>query len=206
LKKSCSKADIKTLIPKYRNSSSTYSTVLRELQGLSKGRLHKPVNKCPIRFSKDVWDRWTLTQKGRGLRILHGGVLQLTCCAAERMKAISPSIVKRFHLPLFKCEGYCTSSTCNVQFKLHINEDFHGKVSFQGKMPVKLITICWLRLFVARTQINSLKCAFICLAESRTKCSIHFIVNLIIGYFSITFEPETRKRFNINQTLEGLPF
>jgi len=34
-----------------------------------------------------------------------------------------------------------------VQFKLHINEDFQGKVSFQGKMPVKLITICRLRLF-----------------------------------------------------------
>jgi len=41
-----------------------------------------------------------------------------------------------------------------------------------------LITICHLRLFVARTQINSLKHAFICFAELRTKCLIHFIVNL----------------------------
>jgi len=85
---------------------------------------------------------------------------------------------KRLHLPLFKCEGYCTSSTFNVQFKLHINEDIKGKVSFQGKMPVKLITICRLQLFVVRTQINFLKRAFICLAESRTKCLIHLIVNL----------------------------
>ena len=52
------------------------------------------------------------------------------------------------------------------------------EVSFQCKMPVKLITIRRLRLFVARTQINALKRAFICLDESRTKCLIHFIVNL----------------------------
>jgi len=81
---------------------------------------------------------------------------------------------KRLHLPLFKCEVYCTSSTCSVQFKLHTNEDFQGKVSFEGKMPVKLITICRLRVFVTRTQINSLKRAFISVAASRTKCFIHF--------------------------------
>jgi len=85
---------------------------------------------------------------------------------------------KRLHLSLFKCEGYCTSSTCNVRFKLHIDEDFHGKVSFQGKMPVKLIAICRLRLFVVRTQINFFRSGFICLAEWRTKCLIHLIVNL----------------------------
>ena len=65
-----------------------------------------------------------------------------------------------------------------MQFKLHINEDFQGKVSFQGKMPVKLITICRLWLFGVRTQVNLLKRAFIFLAESRTKCLIHLIVNL----------------------------
>ena len=86
--------------------------------------------------------------------------------------------LKESKRPLFKCEGYCTSSTCNVQFKLHINEDFQGKVSFQGKLPVKLIELCRLQVFVARTQINSLKRAFICLVQSRTKCLIHFIVNL----------------------------
>ena len=66
-KKSCGKADIKRLILKCRNSSSAYSTVLGELQDLSKDRLHKPVNVCPMLFSKDVRDRCMLTQKGRGL-------------------------------------------------------------------------------------------------------------------------------------------
>jgi len=46
------------------------------------------------------------------------------------------------------------------------------------KVKCLLITICRLWLFVVRTQINSLKRAFICLAESRTKCLIHFIVTL----------------------------
>ena len=65
-----------------------------------------------------------------------------------------------------------------MQLKLHINEDFQGKVSLQGKMSVKLIRICRLRLFVVRTQINLLQRAFIFLAESCTKCLIHLIVNL----------------------------
>ena len=43
-KKSCHKADIKTLILKCRNSSSAFSTALGEIQDLSKDRLHKPVN------------------------------------------------------------------------------------------------------------------------------------------------------------------
>jgi len=184
-KKSCGKADIKTFILKGRNSSSAYSTVMRELQDLSKDRLHKPVNVCPIRFSKDVWDSCTLTQKGRGFTdsawknevIRNIKLVNTTCSFGFKWHVVRLKESKRFHLPLFKCEGCCTSYTCNVQFKLHMNEDFQGKVLFQGKMPVKLITICRLRLFVARTQINSLKRAFICLAESRTKCLIHFIVN-----------------------------
>jgi len=65
-KKSCGKADIKRLILKCCNSSSAYSTVLGELQDLLKDRLHKPVNVYPMLFSMDVWDRCTLTQKGRG--------------------------------------------------------------------------------------------------------------------------------------------
>ena len=65
-KKSCGKADIKRLILKCRNSSSVYSTVLDELQDFSKDRLYKPVNVCPMLFSKDVWDRCMLTQNGRG--------------------------------------------------------------------------------------------------------------------------------------------
>jgi len=66
-KKSCGKADIKRLILKCCNSASAFSTVLGELQDLSKDRLHKPVNVCPMLFSKDVRDRCMLTQKGRGL-------------------------------------------------------------------------------------------------------------------------------------------
>jgi len=185
-KKSCGKADVKRLILKCRNSSSAYSTVLGELQDLSKDRLHKPVNVCPMLFSKDVWDRCTLTQKGRGFTdsawrsevIRNLKLVNTTCSFGFKQHVVRLKDSKRLHLPLFKCEGYCTSSTCNVQFKLHINEDFQGKVSFQGKMPVKLITICRLRLFVVRTQINILKRAFIFLAESRTKCLIHLIVNL----------------------------
>jgi len=65
-KKSCGKADIKRLILKCRNSSSAYSTVLGELQDVSKDRLHKPVNVSPMLFSNDVWDGCTFTQKGRG--------------------------------------------------------------------------------------------------------------------------------------------
>ena len=42
-KKSCDKADIKRLILKCRKSSSAYSTVLGELQDLSKDIFHKPV-------------------------------------------------------------------------------------------------------------------------------------------------------------------
>jgi len=167
-KKSCGKAEIKMLILKCRNSSFAYSTALRELQDLSKDRLHKPVNVCPIRFSKDVWDRCTFTQKGRGFTdsawrnevIRNLKLVNTTCSFGFKRHVVRLKESKRLHLPLFKCEGYCTSSACNVQLKLHINEDFQGKVSFQGKMPVKLITICRLRLFVARTQTNSLKRAF----------------------------------------------
>jgi len=65
-KKSCGKADINRLLLKCRNSSSAYSNVLGELQDVSKDRLHEPVNVCPMLFSKDVWDRCTFTQKGRG--------------------------------------------------------------------------------------------------------------------------------------------
>jgi len=162
-KKSCGKADIKSLILKCRNSSSAYSTVLRELQDLLKDRLPKPVNVFPIRFSKDVWDRYTLTQKGRGFAdsawrsevIRNLKLVNTTCSFGFKGHAVWLKESKRLHIPLFKCEGYCTLSACNVQFKLHINEDFQGKVSFQGKMPVNLSTICHLRLFVARTQINS---------------------------------------------------
>jgi len=185
-RKSCGKADIKRLILKCRNSSSAYSTVLGLLQDLSKDRLHKPVNVCPMLFSKDVCDRCTLTQKGRGSAdsawrsevIWNLILVNTTCSFGFKWHVVRLKDSKRLHLPLFKCESYCTSSTCNVQFKLHINEDFHGKVLFQGKMPVKLITICSLRLFVVRTQINLLKCAFTFLAESRIKCFIHLIVNL----------------------------
>jgi len=186
-KKSCGKADIKRLILKCRNSSSAYSTVLSELQDLSKDRLHKPVNVCPMLFSKDVWDRCTLTEKGRGLTdsasrsevIRNLKLVNTTCSFGFKGHVGRLKDSRRLHLPLFKCEGYRTSSTYNVQFKLHINEDFQGKVSFQGKMPVKLITVCRLRSFLVRTQINLLKHAFIFLAESRTKCLIHLIVNLI---------------------------
>jgi len=185
-KKSCGKADIKRLILKCRNSSSAYSTVLCELQDLSKDRLHKAVNVCPVRFSKDVWNRCTHTQKGRGFTdsawwsemIRNLKLVNTTCSIGSKRHVVRLKESKRLHLPLFKCEGYCTPSTCNVQFQLHVNEDFQGKVSFQCKMPVKLITICRLRLFVARTQLNALKHAFIYLAESRTKCLIHFIVKL----------------------------
>jgi len=139
---------------------------------------------CTIRFSKDVWDRCILNQKGRGftdsawrnevIRNLHYLLIriQTACCATDRIKATSPSIVQMRRLLHF------IHVQCAVQVAYTVNEDFQGKVSFQGKMPVKLITICRLRLFVAKTQINSLKRAFICLAESRTKCLIHFIVNL----------------------------
>ena len=65
-KKSCGKADIKRLILKCRNSSSVCSTVLRELQDVSKDRFDKPGDVCPMLFSKDVWDGCTFTQKGRG--------------------------------------------------------------------------------------------------------------------------------------------
>ena len=105
-------------------------------------------------------------------------LVNTTCSLEFKRHVVRLKDSKRLHLPLFKCEGYCTPSTCNVQFKLHINEDFQRKVTFQGKMPVKLITICRLRLFIVRTQNNFLKRAFICLAESRTKCLIHLIVNL----------------------------
>jgi len=126
------------------------------------------------------------TQKGRGFTdsawrsevIRNLKLVNTTCSFGFQRHVVRLKESNRLHLPLFKCEGCCTSSTCNVQFKLHINEDFQGKVSFQAKMPVKLITISRLRLFVARTQINSLKRAFICLAESRAKCLIHFIFNL----------------------------
>jgi len=57
-KESCSKADIKTLILKCRNSSSAYSTVLRELQDLSKDRFHKPVNVCPIPVVLKLFGSW----------------------------------------------------------------------------------------------------------------------------------------------------
>jgi len=185
-KKSCGKADIKRLILKCRNSSSAYSTVLGELQDLSKDKLHKPVNVCPMLFSKDFWDRCRLTPKGRGFTdsawrsevIRNLKLVNTTCSFGFKRYVVRLKDSKRLYLPLFKCEGYCTSSTCNVQFKLHINEDFQGKVSFQGKMPVKRITICRLRLFVVRTQINLLKRAFIFLAESRIKCLIHLIVSL----------------------------
>ena len=166
----------------------TISTVLGELQDLSKDRLHKPVNVCPMLFSKDFWDRCTLTQKGRGFTdsawrsevIRNLKLVNTTCSFGFKRHVVRLKDSKRLHLhlPLFKCESYCTSSTCNVQFKKHIKEDFQGKVSFQGKMPVKLITTCRLRLFVVRTQINLLKRAFIFLAESRIKCLIHLIVNL----------------------------
>jgi len=127
-----------------------------------------------------------LTQKGRGFTesswrsevIRNLKLVNTTCSFRFKRHVVRQKDSKRLHLPLFKYEGYCTSSTCNVQFKLHINEDFQGKVSFQGKTPVKLITIRRLRLFVVRTQINSMKRACICLAESRTKCLIHLIVNL----------------------------
>ena len=91
-------------------------------------------------------------------------LVKTTCSFKFKRLAVRLKESKRLHLPLLKCEGYCTSSTCNVQFKLHTNEDFQGKVSFQGKMPVKLITTCRLRLFVVRTQIISLKRALICLS------------------------------------------
>jgi len=144
-KKSCGKADIKRLILKCRNSSSAYSTVLGELQDLSKDRLHKPVNICPMFFSKDVWDRCTFTQKkGKGFTdsawrsevIRNLKLVNITCSLGFKRHVVRLKDSKPLHLPLFKFEGYCTPSTCNVQFKLHINEDFQGKVSFQGKMPV----------------------------------------------------------------------
>ena len=97
-------------------------------------------------------------------------LVNTTCSFGFKRHVVRLKESKRLH--------YCISATCNVQFKLHTKENFQGKVSFQGKLPVKLIELCRLRVFVARTQINSLKRAFICLAQSRTKCLIHFIVNL----------------------------
>jgi len=85
--------------------------------------------------------------------------IQTACCVTETIKATSPSIVQMRSLLQF------IHVQCAVQ--LHINEDFQGKVSVQGKMLVKLIRIRRLRLFVARTQINSWKRAFICITESR---------------------------------------
>jgi len=135
-KKSCGKADIKTLILKYRNSSSAYSTVLCELQDLSKDRLHKLVNVCPRRFSKDVWDRCTPTKKGGGFTdsawrsevIRNLKLVNTTCSIGSKRHAVRLKESKRLHLPLFKYECYCTSSTWKVQFKFHANEDFEGSL------------------------------------------------------------------------------
>ena len=135
-------------------------------------------------FQQGCWDRCTFTQKGRGLtnsawrsEVIRNLKLVNTTCSFEfKRHVVRLKDSKRLHLTLFKCEGYCTSSTCNVQFKLHINEDFQGKVSFQGKMPGLLQYVVY--GYLVSTQINLLKRTFIFLAELRIKWLIHLIVNL----------------------------
>jgi len=87
--------------------------------------------------------RCTFTQKGRGFTdsawksevIRNLKLVNITCSFGFKRHVVRLKESKQLHLPLFKCESYCISSTCSVQLKLHVNEDFQGKVSFQGKMP-----------------------------------------------------------------------
>jgi len=92
--------------------------------------------------NKDVWEKCRSSQKKksftniawraeviRNLKV-HNAVRSF----AFKCPVTKSLMSKRKDVSAFKSEGYCTFSTCKVDFRFAINDDLQGYVRFQGNL------------------------------------------------------------------------
>ena len=91
-------------------------------------------------FDKNVWNKCKATQKGRLFsddcwrnEVIEGlKKANLVCSFALKWHCVTLRHNESKQHVLFRCEGYCTFSTCKVTFSCYVNKHFQLYAKFEG--------------------------------------------------------------------------
>ena len=128
------------------NSSSAKESVVHEesvctVTGLSTVFFTTQLTKdVEVPFDKNVWNKCKATQKGRLFsdgcwrnEVIEGlKKANVVCSFAFKRHCVTLRHNESKQQVFFRCEGYCTFSTCKVTFNCYINKHFQLHAKFEG--------------------------------------------------------------------------